>query len=71
MSSSGARPSWRQAICERCWLRSHPDRKPVCVPWRHAELEICSCCGRTTIVGIYLCENPALVPFPRFETEAS
>jgi hypothetical protein len=71
MSGSGARLSWRQAICERCWLRRRPGRKPVCVPWRLAELETCSYCGSDTIVGIYVRDNPKCVPFPRLETEAS
>ena len=71
MSGSHARASWRQAICERCWLRRHPCRTPVTVPSRPVVLEICSYCGSDTIVGIYVRDNPELVPFPRLETEAS
>jgi hypothetical protein len=71
MSGSGARLSWRQAICERCWLRRRPGRAPIRVPSRAVVLETCSYCGSDTIFGIYVRDNPALVPFPRFETGAS
>jgi hypothetical protein len=70
MSGGGARVSWRQAICERCWLRRHPCRAPVLVPSSPVALETCSYCGDDTIVRSYVPDNPARVPFPRFETEA-
>jgi hypothetical protein len=68
---STVRVSWRQAICERCWLRRHPRRAPVVVPSSPVVLEICSYCGDDTIVGIYVRDNPARVPFPRLETESA
>lgn len=69
MSCSEARLSWRQAICERCWLRRRPGRAPVRMAWRCAVLETCSYCGSETIAGIYVRDDPAHVAFPRLETE--
>lgn len=69
MSGSGVRLSWRQAICERCWLRRRPGRAPVRMAWRCAEREVCSYCGGDTIAGIYVRDDPAHVPFPRPERE--
>lgn len=69
MSGSGVRLSWRQAICERCWLRRRPGRAPVRMAWRDAVLEVCSYCGSETIVGVYVRDDPALVRFPVFERE--
>jgi hypothetical protein len=71
MTDVGATVSWQHAICERCWLRRHPCRTPVLVPSSPVVLEICSYCGGDTIVGIYVRDNPAHVPFPRFETESA
>jgi len=71
MSGGGASVSWRQAICERCWLRRRPCQRPVLVPSNPVVLEVCSYCGGDTIVGIYVRDNPALVPFPRVETEGA
>ena len=71
MSGSGARASWRQAICERCWLRRRPGLAPVRVLSSRAVLEVCSYCGGETVVGIYVRDDPARVPFPRLEREES
>ncbi|HEV7567190.1 MAG TPA: hypothetical protein VGO31_14670 [Microbacteriaceae bacterium] len=65
------RVGWRQAICERCWLRRHPWRAPELVASSPVVREICSYCGGGTIVGIYLRDGSALVPFPRLEPGAS
>ena len=57
--------SWTQACCERCWWERYPGRSPTVA--RDSELESCCYCGETTLDGIYVRDDPQVVPFPRKE----
>jgi hypothetical protein len=52
---------WNQPICWRCWGRRNPGRVPVRV---HPPVqEKCAYCGTPTISGIYVRDDPKLVPY--------
>jgi len=47
---------WTHSICEGCWGRKFPGRRPVTVI--SSELVTCCFCGSKTGGGIYIRENP-------------
>ena len=48
---------WTHPQCERCWVDVNgPDRTPVRI--KGAQLEQCCWCGKTTVAGIYVREDP-------------
>jgi hypothetical protein len=57
--------TWNQAICEDCWDKRHPERRPVTVKFDMRDREQCCDCGLPTLSGIYLREDPMLVRYPR------
>lgn len=54
--------TWTQPICQTCWNRENPGRKPVTL--RDPEPETCSTCGNETVDGIYVRKDPKTVPYP-------
>jgi hypothetical protein len=51
---------WNHPICERCWAELHPDRQPVAMG--SPEPEDCCYCGGPTVDGIYIREDPNMLP---------
>lgn len=53
---------WNHAICGECWLLKHPDepRWPAVVVG--AEAQTCCYCGRETVLGIFVRDDPAATP---------
>jgi hypothetical protein len=54
---------WNHARCAACWKRDNPDRTPVRV--RNADPTVCCSCGRVTVSGIYVRNNPDDEAHPR------
>lgn len=54
--------SWTQAICNDCWDERNPERKS---PRKNTGMaEKCCWCGFGTCSGIYVREDPKVVPYP-------
>jgi hypothetical protein len=51
---------WNHAICDPCWEAREPTRTPVrrTIP----QEEVCCYCGARTTSGIYVRDDPDLVP---------
>ena len=47
---------WVHCQCYDCWTFEHPDGIPVRI--RDSEEDKCCYCGRLTIEGIYVRQNP-------------
>lgn len=47
-------------MCQRCWRRLNDDRRPAA--WLDAQRERCCWCGDPTDDGIYVREDPRLLP---------
>lgn len=56
---------WTHACCEDCWNAKNPGRTAHKLVDEYREEETCAFCGNPTRSGIYLREDPALVPFPQ------
>ena len=54
---------WTHAICSDCWDKRHPDRPSPRAG--RGEWEACCFCGKGTVSGIYVREDPATTPHPR------
>lgn len=55
--------NWTQPMCERCWF----DQRGNVMPTRVNALppaERCAWCGRPTVAGIYVRQDPTAVPYP-------
>ena len=52
---------WTHSICESCWNKREPGRKPRRM--RDADLEPCCFCGVDHTSGIYVRENPDNVKY--------
>lgn len=61
--------SWTQAICEACYFVRYGLRRPTVI--REPGREQCCDCGRPTVSGIYIREDPITVRYPRAETRSS
>jgi hypothetical protein len=48
---------WTHNICQDCWAELHPDRQPHKLV-AAAHEDICCFCGRVSIGGIYVREDP-------------
>lgn len=68
--------SWNQPMCERCWINKnttvHDDgsetiRRPFLMVGEHVTAEQCAWCGNQTIVGMFVREDPATLPYPTLE----
>ena len=59
-----ARLSWTQPMCDACWRKRNGERNPSRLTIDTRMLEICSFCGQVTESGIYVREDPRLVPYP-------
>jgi hypothetical protein len=57
-----ARYGWTQPICEDCWFRLNPGRKPVRL--KEPGAEKCVECGSDTTSGIYVRIDPAQAKHP-------
>lgn len=53
--------NWTHPICQADWDRTHPDREPVRLRREHRDPEICCFCGKPTIDGIYVREDPGVL----------
>ena len=62
MPTSRSVASWNQPCCEYDWEKRHPNRQPVRVT--DSKVEKCAWCGRKTVSGIYVREDPHNVKFP-------
>lgn len=54
--------SWTHTKCDSCWQAAEPERVPFRL--RGAPAETCCWCGRQSTSGIYVREDPALLPCP-------
>lgn len=52
-------------ICDPCWLLREPHRNPYRVTDRYRETEPCCFCGDPTHSGIYVHDNPNILPLCR------
>lgn len=59
---------WTHAVCEACWQYLHPNRRPVRV--KDSGRARCCYCGRSTVSGIFVRDDPGLTPHPKGHTEA-
>ena len=59
--------TWTQPICRACWYHRNPGRNPVQMTPEWRETEVCCWCGKDTTDGIYVREDPAVVPYPAKE----
>lgn len=53
--------SWTHTKCDSCWQAHEPGRVPFRL-LREAPAEPCCWCGRETTSGIYVREDPVLLP---------
>lgn len=53
---------WTHAICGPCWTERNPERRPVTVNVTHREDVLCCFCSARTRDGIFVRENPGLLP---------
>lgn len=53
---------WTQPICNDCWDDKHSDKPSPRV--NQGDEEQCSYCGKVTVSGIYVRDDPATVPYP-------
>jgi hypothetical protein len=64
---------WTQSICYDCWDKREPNRIPVRIRFSDDEfpdyVEICCDCGRKTIDGIFIKDDPNKVNFPLEESK--
>lgn len=49
-------------MCTRCWRAQNGARKPVRIRGMYTQREDCCWCGKPTLDGIYVREDPALAP---------
>lgn len=58
--------NWNQPQCERCWIGRHTGPDGIRAPVRttNTQVETCAYCGLITIMGVYVRDNPAAVPYP-------
>ena len=61
--------SWNQPICEVCWTERNPGRIPVLNG--NPDAEECSYCGRPTVAGIYVRDDPKTVAYPKLKEDWS
>jgi hypothetical protein len=54
--------NWTQPICNQCYDKREPNRKPVIVI--NSDVEICCDCGTETFSGIYYRVDPRTVEYP-------
>lgn len=52
---------WSHPICNECWWEREK-REPIMLRRMYRVREDCCWCGKPTIAGIYLREDPTLVP---------
>lgn len=50
---------WTHAVCDDCWDDKHPDR--LSPRAGTGEIEHCCYCGRHTVSGIYLRDDPTSI----------
>lgn len=51
---------WTHPICESCWAALNPGREPFAMG--NPEPEWCCYCGDQTVAGIYVREDPNMLP---------
>lgn len=62
--------TWTQSLCEADWFANHPEREPVRVRLLEQDPDdVCCLCGTAHRSGIYVRQDPKLVPYPRVESE--
>ena len=52
---------WTHTICEECWEKKNPERKPV--QFKKASKETCCFCGEAHKSGIYVRHDPRELMF--------
>lgn len=81
MTTEKWQKTWTQAVCTDCWITKFSDAQrdadgflvSYTLPGRVRSdqpddlLENCSYCGRLTTSGIFRRDDPAEVPYPRYE----